>query len=119
MVGSCGRAMESEVAAAGGPVDPAILAFADVQQLEYLPTKIGKFFGILHVDHDSGDRGEHRGLTHVLLDNRNATTDAERERSDAQAGGGLLPFVFVEVDLAGDVVDDGLGETSRDEISAG
>jgi hypothetical protein len=58
MVGSCGRAMESEVAAAGGPVDPAILDFADVQQLEYLPTKLGKFFGILHVDPDPGDRGE-------------------------------------------------------------
>jgi hypothetical protein len=53
------------------------------------------------------------------LHDRDAAADAEGEGGDLQAGGGLLALVFVEVDLADDVVDHGLVEALGDEVGAG
>lgn len=55
----------------------------------------------------------------VFLNNRDAAADAKGERRGLEAGGGLLALVFVEVDFAHDVVDDGLFVALLDDLGAG
>src|SRR5688500_18513180 len=58
-----------------------------------------------------------RASAHVFLHDRDPAADAEGERGDFQAGGGLLALVLVTVALADYVVDDGFVEVLRDEVA--